>query len=117
MLSASRNFAGGTPDRPYVSEIPAVIRNELNADMDRDLLARMRHLARKKRMQRPDISDDEMADYLALAEDFQNFTQWLSARRSTLQSPVRATVGWVTATMVIFGVLTAMLIVAIAITV
>ncbi len=118
MLSESCNFGAETRDEPHVyDEIPAVIRTELDADMDRDVLARMRDLARKKRMLRPDISDDEMADYLALAENFQNLGQWMSPRRSTLQSPVRATVGWVTATTIIVGLLTAMLIAAIAITV
>jgi hypothetical protein len=118
MLSESCNFVAGTPDGPLVYDaIPAVMRTELNADMDRDMLARMRDLARKKRMRRPDISDDEMADYLALAENFQNLAQWMSARRSTLQSPFRASVGWVTATAIILGLLTTMLIAAIAITV
>ena len=118
MLAESSNFAAGTPYSAYVSdEIPEVIRTELNAEMDRDLLARMRYLARKKRIARPDITDDEMADYLALAENFENFAQWISARRLTLQSPVRANAGWMTATMIIVGLLTAMLIVAIGITV
>jgi hypothetical protein len=39
-----------------------VIRAELNANLDRDLLVRMRHLARKRRMRRSEISDEEMAD-------------------------------------------------------
>jgi len=118
MLSESSNFAAGRLEGPRVyDEIPAVIRIELNADMDRDMLTRMRHLARKKRTLRPDISNDEMADYLALAENFQNLAQWMDARRSTLQSPVRATVGWLRATAIILGLLTTMLIAAIAITV
>jgi len=117
MLSQCSNFAGG-PNRPYVSdEIPAAIRTELNADMDRDLLTRMRELARKKRALQPDITDDEMADYLALAENFKTLRHWLVARRSALQSPVRASVAWVTATVIILGFLTAMVIVAIAIVV
>ena len=118
MLSDSFNFAGAPPDGPHVcDEIPSVILAELNADMDRDMLTRMRYLARKKRTLRPDISNDEMADYLALAENFQNLAQWMDARRSTLQSPVRATVGWLRATAIILGLLTTMLIAAIAITV
>jgi len=119
MLSESSNFAAaGTPDGPRVyDEIPAVMRTELDADMDRDLLARMGDLARKKRRWRPDISDDEMADYLALAENFQNLAQWMDARRSTVQRPVRPIVGWVTATAIILGLLTVTLIAAIAITV
>jgi hypothetical protein len=118
MLSESFNFAGAPPDGPHVcDEIPSVILAELNADMDRDMLARMRDLARKKRLRRPEITDEEMADYLALAENFQNLKQWMSARRSTVQSPVRATRGWVTAATIILGLLTTMLIAAIAITV
>jgi hypothetical protein len=117
MLSESLNFAAMV--RPsVVDEIPAVIRAELNADMDRELLARMRHLARKKRILQPDITDEEMSDYLAPAENYQNFPQWLSARRcSTLESPLRTGVAWVAATLAIVGFLTAMLIVAIAIAV
>jgi hypothetical protein len=118
MLSECSNFASTTPHGRFVSdEIPAVIRAELNADLDRDLLARMRYLARKRRMRRPEISDEEMADYLALAENFQNFEQWLSARRGTLETPLRTSPAWMAATGVIFGFLAVMLVVAIAIAV
>jgi len=117
MLSESSNFAGAD-DRPYAShEIPAVIRTKLNAEMDRDLLARMRGLARKKQMLQPDITVDDMANYLVLTQNFQDLPKPLSARRSGLQSANRATVAWVTATVIITGFLTAMLIVAIAIAV
>lgn len=106
------------PAGSFVSdEIPAMIRAELNADLDRDVLDRMRYLARKKRMRQPEITDEEMADYLALAENCQNFEQWLSARHGTLERPLRARAAWVMATLAILGVLTAMLIVAIAIAV
>jgi hypothetical protein len=115
MLLENPDFAAGTPDRLY-DEIPEVFRTELNAELDRDVLVRMRDLARRKRTLRPDISDDEMADYLALAENFPNFAQWVRARRLS-QSPARATASWVAATAIILGVLTAMLIMAIAITV
>jgi hypothetical protein len=116
VLSESFNFAAGMPNGPH-DEIPAVIRTELNAYSDRDMMVRMRHLARKKRMRQPDITDEEMADYLALAEGFQNFAQWVSARRLKLQTPIRTTAGWATAIAFILGLLTAMLIAAIAITV
>jgi hypothetical protein len=118
MLSEGSNLAGRNPNRSYVSdEIPPLIRKELNADMNRDLPARMRGLARKKRTLRREITEDEMADYLRLPENFQNLPEWLSERRSALQAPVRATVAWLTATVIILGFLTAMLIVAIAIAV
>jgi hypothetical protein len=120
MYAASErlNSLAGTPDGSHVDdEIPAAIRTELNAYMDRDIIVRMRYLARKKRMLGPDITDDEMADYLALAEGFQNFPQWMSTRRSKLQTPLRAATGWATAIAIILGLLTAMLMVAIAITV
>jgi hypothetical protein len=84
--------------------------------MDRDVIVRMQDLARKKRILRPEITDDEMADYLALAENFQNLAHWISARRSKLQTPVYTT-GWATAIAIILGLLTATLIVAIAISV
>ncbi len=62
-----------------------------------------------------------MADYLALAENFENHAQWVSARRGarrgTLKRPLRAIVAWVVATSAILGLLTAMLIVGISIAV
>lgn len=110
------------PAGPHTSdEIPALIRNELNAYSDREMIVRMRHLARKKRMRQPDLTDEEMADYLALAEGFQNFAQWTSARRSELQTSfqtwVRASAGWPAAIAVILGLLTATLIAGIAISI
>jgi hypothetical protein len=95
-------------------EIPPVMRAELNADRDRDLLARMRYLASKKRMLEPDITDEEMADYLALAEDFPNFDRWLSARRGADDLALPAKAPWVAATAVIVGFLAALLLAAIA---
>jgi len=121
-LPETSNFAGPTLDRRSVSEeIPAIIRAELNADIDRDLMTRMGHLARKRRLRQPVITEEEMADYLALAENFENHAQWVSARRGarrgTLKRPLRATMAWVVATSAILGLLTAMLIVGISIAV
>jgi hypothetical protein len=117
-LPGSSDSAGPFLERrPLFDEIPAVIRAELNADVDRDMLARMRDLARKRRMLQPDIAEEEMADYLALAENFESFTQWISARRGALKRPLRTTVAWVAAISAILGFLTAMLIVGIAIAV
>jgi hypothetical protein len=99
-------------------EIPTVIRAELNADSDRDVLVRMRHLARKKRMRQPDITDEQMADYLALAENCENFEQWLKFRRGAVElGASRGAIAWVLSTLAIVGVLTAGLIAAIAISV
>jgi hypothetical protein len=113
-------FVGSMADpkpRSY-DEIPAIIRAELNADSDRDVLVRMRHLARKKRMRQPDIADEEMADYLALAENCENFEQWLSFRRGTAErGPSRSFIAWALGTLAILGVLTIGLIVAIALSV
>ena len=118
MLAESCDFACIVPNAPHIyDEIPAVMRTELNAYSDRDLIIRMRHLARKKRMRRPDITDEEMADYLALAENFQNFAQWMNARRSKLQTPIRSLAGWATVLAIAAGLLTATLIAAIAVTV
>jgi hypothetical protein len=112
------NSAAWIAGEPRISDdIPAVIQSELNREMDRDTMERMRYLARKKRMLRPDITDDEMADYLALAENFQNFEDWISARRSTTQASVYPVNGFLAVIAVIFGLLTAMLIAAIAISV
>lgn len=98
-------------------DIPAVIQIELDGDMDRDTIVRMRYLARKKRLSRPDITDDEMADYLALAENSRNFEQWISTRRSQPKAAVRPIYKFLAVTAVILGLLTAMLVMAIAITV
>ncbi len=115
MLMINSSFAVSTPNGLMGDEIPTPIRQELNADRDHDLLVRMRDLARKKRMRQPHITDEEMADYLALAENYQNFAQWLSARAGALQKPPRSSVAWIAVTVVTVGFLTAMLIVAIAI--
>jgi hypothetical protein len=103
---------------PNFDEIPAAIRAELNADSDRDVLTRMRHLALKKRMRQPEITDEEMADYLALAENCQNFEQWLKFRRGVLEpKPSKGSIAWALGTLAVVGLLTAALIVAIAISV
>jgi hypothetical protein len=98
-------------------EIPAAIRAELNADSDRDVLIRMRHLARKKRIRQPDITDEEMADYLALAENCQNFQQWLKFRRGAMPPASGRAVAWILGTLAIVGLLTTGLITAIAVSV
>jgi len=113
MLSTRSNFSYAA----LGDEIPAVIRAELNADIDRDVLARMRDLARRKRILRPATTDEEMADYLALAENFQNFAQWQKARRRESESSPTASAAWIVATVAIVGLLTAMLAVGIAIAV
>ncbi len=102
---------------PY-DDVPAVIRAELNADSDRDVLVRMQHLARKKRMFRPNLTDREMADYLALAENCENFEQWLKFRREAVNpGPSRSTIAWVLGTAALVVLLTTGLIAAIAVSV
>src|SRR5262249_49475287 len=115
MLIEDYNFAISVP-REISEEIPAIIRNELNADRDRDLIVRMRDLARKKRMRQPEVTDEEMPEYLALPENFSNFAQCKNGRRGNLANP-RPTLIWIALTAVTVGLLTAMLIVAIAIAV
>ena len=118
MLPVGSNFAERASGGPYFLDgIPAVIRAELNADIDRDLLDRMRALARDRRMLQPDITDKQMADYLALAEGFGNFARWLGARRGAVEVPFRASAAWLVGTLAILFFLTAMLIIAIAIAV
>jgi hypothetical protein len=118
-IAENSNFARPAADlESRYDEIPAAIRTELNADSDRDVLVRMRHLARKKRMRQPNITEEEMADYLALAENRQNFEQSLKARRGTLEPrPSKASIAWVLGTVAIVGLLTTGLIAAIAISV
>ena len=57
------------------------IRARLNSDKDHDVLVRMEVLAHKKRMLLLDITDRELADYLALAENCDDFDRWLRFRR------------------------------------
>ena len=103
---------------PLYEEVPAAIRAELNADSDRDVLVRMSHLARKKRMRQPEISDEEMADYLALAENCTNFDQWMKFRQATGEPrPSRSLIAWALGTLAIVAILTTGLIAAIAISV
>jgi hypothetical protein len=94
-------------------EIPEVMRRELNADRDRDVLVRMRHLAGKKRMRQPDLSDEAMADYLALAENFQNCAQWLNARHGGFNAPSSSGGIWIALAIAAIGFLTAILILSI----
>jgi hypothetical protein len=118
MLSELTDFmANGPGERPTIDELPAAIRAELNADTDRDVLIRMRLLAGKKRMREPEISEEQMADYLALSEDFKNFEQWRSARRGTDESPAYASITWMAAIAAILGLLTVTLVIGIAVTV
>ncbi len=106
------------PNARLIEELPAKIRAELNADSDRDVIDRMRHLARKKRMRQPDITEEQLADYLALAENCENFEQWLKFRRGAAEpGRSRSALAWMLGTLAILGVLTAGLIAAIAISV
>ena len=108
-------FAGlAVNSRTVSDDIPAAIRAELNAETDREVLERMRYLAQKKRMRQPDITDEQMADYLALAENYTNFAQWRSARHQP-KPAARKNLAWAFATLAILGILTATLIVTIAI--
>jgi hypothetical protein len=76
----------------------------------------MRHLARKKRMRQPDITDAAMADYLALAENCANFEQWLKSRRGTVEPrPSGGSIAWALSTLAIVGLLSGGLIMAIAV--
>jgi len=118
-IADNSHFMGPAVERESsYDEIPAIIRTELNADSDRDVLVRMRHLARKKRMRQPDITDEQMADYLALAENCANFEQWLKSRRGAAEPrPSRGSIAWAMGTLAIVGLLTTGLIMAIAISV
>ena len=112
-------FAGPEADQEALyDEIPAAIRAELNADSDRDVLVRMRHLARKKRMRQLHITDEAMADYLALAENCENFQQWLKFKHAAGEPGAsRSLIAWAIGTLAIVGLLTTGLITAIAISV
>ncbi len=99
-------------------DVPAAIRAHLNAELDRDVLVRMQHLARKRRALRPEITEEQMADYLALAENCENFEQWLKLRQAgPLPPPARGTLAWVIGTLAILALLTTGLIAAIAVSV
>jgi hypothetical protein len=104
--------------KPIYSEVPAKIRAELNCDADHDVLVRMEDLAHKKRMLWPDVTDQELADYLALAENCDDFDRWLKFRRG---APVSrrsyATIAWLLGTFAIIALLATGLIAAIAVSV
>jgi hypothetical protein len=116
---AEKSFAVATPTtelRSHSVDIPDMVRAELNADTDRDVLVRMRHLARKKRMRQPNITDEEMADYLALAENHKNFKEWLQFRRDeTAPIAFSGPITWFVGVLTVVGLLTAGLIAAIAV--
>jgi len=100
----------------YEDAIPHIVRAELNAYADREVLARMRHLARKKRMREPNITDEEMADYLALAEGYRNFEEWLRVRRAqTVPFGSSGSLKWLAGILAVVGLLTAGLVAAIAV--
>ena len=100
---------------PGYPDIPAIIRDELNADRDRDVLVRMQHLAHKKRMRQPQITDEEMADYLALAENCKNFKEWLNKRSAPPPLASSGTVAWFVGVLTVIVLLTAGLVAAIAV--
>lgn len=105
------------PKPPY-GEVPTKIRAELNAYTDRDVLVRMEDLARRRRMLRPDVTDEELADYLALAENCDNFEQWLKFRRgAAVSGRSRGTIVWVLGTLAIVALLATGLLTAIALSV
>ena len=97
-------------------EIPVAIPPKLIADIDGDLLPTRCDPPRKRMTLQPDITDEEMAEYLASAKN-ENCEQWLSAHRDTLENPVRIIAVWMLATLALLGFLTVMLIVGIAISV
>jgi hypothetical protein len=116
---AEKSFTGtpATESRSHsYGDIPEIVRAELNADTDREVVARMRHLARKKRMRQPNITDEEMADYLALAENRKNFKEWLKLRQGEA-APVASSgaLTWLVGVLAVVGLLTAGLITAIAV--
>jgi hypothetical protein len=84
-----------------------------NAVLRRDPLATMRALTHKSMPLRPRTADEEAADFPAVTNDFKNPAQQPRAHRS---APMH-TVAWVVATLTILGVLTAMLMMGIAVSV
>jgi hypothetical protein len=100
------------------SEVPAKIRARLNSDKDHDVLIRMEVLARKTRMLLPDITGQELADYLALAENCDDFDRWLRFRRDAPVSGRSYTaIAWIIGTFAIIALLATGLIAAIAVSV
>ncbi len=57
MSTECLSLARSAPYRLLNDELPEAIRLELNAERDRDLLIRMRYLARKKIMRQPNITE------------------------------------------------------------
>jgi hypothetical protein len=106
------------PDRRLAADDgSAVIGTHLNAVIDPDLLARMRKLTHRGMIVPPRIADEQVAQHPAATTNCEDRAQPVSARRITHQSPTRAPVAWVLATLAIVGLLTTMLMVGIAISV
>jgi hypothetical protein len=98
-------------------DVPAVTRAKFNPSTGEDLPAKTRDWTRKRMKLQPGVSEYEMVDYAALAENSQTLPTEASTRRATVESPTHGSVAWVLAILAIIGFLTAMLMVGIAISV
>jgi hypothetical protein len=113
----NRHALGGTAaDRRLRShEVPPLIRTDHNTEIERELLASIHDSKRKRRLWQLPATDE--ARNPALTQAFGSLAQRLRARRFTLQRPTRTSVAWVVVILAIVCVLTAMLIMGIAISV
>jgi hypothetical protein len=101
--------------RPRSHEAPPVVRADHNTDIDRELLASIHDSKPKRRLCQPPATDE--ARNPALTQAFGSLAQRLRARRFTLQKRARSSVAWVVVILAIVCVLTAMLMMGIAISV
>ncbi len=126
-----------TPKEPYISALPqnlskhvggstAADRREesveaaaagLHANIDLDLLPRMYNVTRQRKIRVPGAADEEAIDHPALTKNFENIAPHMRVRGFRFERPARSSAAWLVAILVILGVLTAMLIMGIAISV
>ncbi len=97
--NAARRTVAGRP--PRSDEGPPLIRADHNTYIDRELSAAVHDRKRKRRVLQPRTKDQEVSHHPALTQAFENVSS----------------VAWVAAILAIIGVLTAMLMIGIAISV
>ena len=114
------NLLETTADTLLPDSAPFETPNREFPDIDRELLARIRDLTVDRITLQPGIRDRNLADYPALGGNFESRTQVASTGRvpsRRRESASLASLAWVMATLAILGLLTAMLIVGIAVSV
>jgi hypothetical protein len=96
-----------------------VLRANYNSDADLELLVGIHDPKHKRRVPLPRTTEEEVVliHHPALTRKFKRRAQHPRRSQFTLQTPVRTSLAWLAAILAIVGVLTAMLMMGIAISV